>query len=81
MLNGFRQEKRNLRTEIRNYIVSQQTDLEVNYKMNIPANIKNMPKRDFESWLETVSRTNVPKMLKELLVQYDCACENVINFL
>ena len=60
MLDGFRQQKRMLRTEIRNYIVFWQTDLEVNYKMNIPNNVKNMPKREFELWLETVSRQRVP---------------------
>ena len=55
-------------------------ELEVNYDMNIPANLKNMPKKEFDFWLQTVSRINVPKLLKELLVQYDCASENVEKF-
>lgn len=80
MLDGFRTEKRMLRTEIRNYIVENRQDLEVNYKMQIPQNIKNMPKREFEVWLTSVSRIKVPKILKGLLVQYDCACENVATF-
>lgn len=80
MLNGFQAERRMLRTEIRKFITIYQQDLEVNYKMSIPQNIKNMPKKEFDEWLKTVSRTNVPKMLKELLVQYDCASENIINF-
>lgn len=77
MLDGFKQQKRMLRTEIRNYIVFWQTDLEVNYKMNIPNNVKNMPKREFEVWLETVSRQRVPQELKGLLVEYDCTCNNI----
>ena len=80
MLNGFQAERRMLRTEIRKFITINQQDLEVNYKMSIPQNIKNMQKKEFDEWLKTVSRTNVPKMLKELLVQYDCASENIIIF-
>ena len=80
MLNGFQAERRMLRTEIRKLITIHQQDLEVNYKMSIPQNIKNMPKKEFDEWLKTVSRTNVPKILRELLVQYDCANENIINF-
>ena len=80
MLNGFQAERRMLRTEIRKFITIYQQDLEVNYKMSIPQNIKNMPKKEFDEWLKTVSRTNVPKILRELLVQYDCANENILNF-
>ena len=80
MLNGFLAERRMSRTEIRNFIVVYQRDLEVNYKMSIPQNIKNMPKKEFDAWLTTVSRTKVPELLQELLVQYDCASENIINF-
>lgn len=80
MLNGFQAERRMLRTEIRNFIVDNQMDLEVNYKMSIPQNVKNMPKKEFDAWLVTISRTKVPKILKELLVQYDCASENVEKF-
>ena len=79
MLNGFRAEKRMIRKEIRNFIVLWEEDLTTNYGIRIPQNIKNMPKRDFELWLETISRTNVPESLKELLVQYDCACANITS--
>jgi len=80
MLDGFRAEKRMLRTEIRNYIVVHQQDLEVNYGIKIPNNVKNMPKIDFEAWLETISRKHAPKILKDFLNQYDCACTNVKNW-
>jgi hypothetical protein len=80
MLDGFREQKRMLRTEIRNYIVNNQTDLEVNYKLTIPQNIKNMPKADFDAWLQTLSTKKLPKELKSLYVEYMCACENVVSF-
>ena len=80
MLDGFRQQKRILRTEIRNFIVFYQQDLEVDYQMQIPENVKYMPKKEFDEWLTTVSRRRLPKQLKELLVEYDCAVENIKNF-
>ena len=80
MLDGFRAQKRMLRKEIRNYVVANQEDLEMNYGMKIPKDVKNMYKRDFEAWIDTICVKRTPKILHDLLVEYDCACQGIEEF-
>lgn len=80
MLDGFRRQKRMLRATIRNLIVHYKEDLEADCNMQIPENIQYMPKKEFEEWLTTIPRKRLPKYLRELLVEYDCAVENIKIF-
>lgn len=80
-VNYWKGERRKARTAIRNYVVDNIDELEQNYALNIPENIKNLSSVEFSKWIEQVEpkilAKKQPLELYTLLIDYHCACTNV----
>lgn len=77
----WKSERRRARTALRNYFVNNSKQVEEEYQIEIPANIKNLSGEEFSNWLKTVRRTLLSKNnsseLYLLIAQYSCACTNL----
>ena len=80
-VNYWKSERRRARTALRNYIVNNIEELEQDYGIIVPENIKNLSGEEFSKWIKKIENKILEKKqqneLYDLLIDYHCACTNV----